>query len=45
MGRQAQEGQGEAGHLDCSVLTLSLNEMGSHSVILSREVTGLDIML
>ena len=45
MGRQAQEGKGDAGHLECSVLTLTLNEMGSHRVILSREVAEPDVML
>lgn len=45
MGRQAQEGEGDAGLLEWSVLTLTLNGIGSHRAILSREVTGPDIML
>lgn len=45
MGRQAQEGEGDAGLLECLVLTLTLNGIRSHRAILSREVTGPDIML
>lgn len=44
-GRSAQEDEGDAGHLECSVLTLTLNEMRTHRVILRREVAGPDVML
>lgn len=42
---EGQEDEGDAGHLECSVLTLTLNEMRTHRVVLRREMAGPDIML
>lgn len=38
VGRQAQESA--AGHVKCSVLSMTQNEMGKHRAVPSREPTG-----